>query len=532
MQKSLVDLHGNPISSSDLTEQQTNESRLGHLHRHLAEHPTRGLTPARLASVLLAAEQGDLISQCELAEDLEEKDGHIFAEMQKRRGALLGVNWRITPPRNPTAAEQADALMLEELLTDLLDIDSVIMDASDAILKGFSNQEIEWQQVDGFTVPKEISFRDPSWFQLNPNSRNELRLRDNTYEGAALQPFGWISHVHKAKSGYLSRAGLVRVLAWPFLFKNLSLRDLAEFLEVYGLPVKLGKYPSGASEKEKATLLRAVLGIGHNAGGIIPQGMEIEFRDAADGQSDPFMLMMDWCEKTQSKAILGGTLTSQADGKSSTNALGNVHNEVRQELRNSDLKQLAATLSRDLVYPLYALNGKSFSGSRRLPRFEFDVSKAADLTESVEALIKLASAGDDEIPLSWVHQKYGIPHAEKGEKVLRAPSAPSDSFGFAGLTAQPNFAALRTQPTATASQPSHYSSQTLPQLADQTQPIIDDWVNQLDALLKKAEEEGKSFDEVQQQLVELYPQLDINQLTDALGSAFLAAELAGRDGVI
>lgn len=43
-----------------------------------------------------------------------------------------------------------------------------------------------------------------------------------------------------------------------------------------------------------------------------------------------------------SKAILGGTLTSQAYGKSSTNALGNIHNEVRQEVRDADLRQLAA----------------------------------------------------------------------------------------------------------------------------------------------------------------------------------------------
>ena len=37
-----------------------------------------------------------------------------------------------------------------------------------------------------------------------------------------------------------------------------------------------------------------------------------------------------------------------------------VHNEVRMEVRDSDLSQLSATLTRDLIYPLYALNGKSF----------------------------------------------------------------------------------------------------------------------------------------------------------------------------
>ena len=56
--------------------------------------------------------------------------------------------------------------------------------------------------------------------------------------------------------------------------------------------------------------------------------------------------MMDWCERTQSKGILGGTLTSQADGKTSTNALGNIHNEVRHDLTVSDARQLEGTITR------------------------------------------------------------------------------------------------------------------------------------------------------------------------------------------
>lgn len=43
-------------------------------------------------------------------------------------------------------------------------------------------------------------------------------------------------------------------------------------------------------------------------------------------------------------------------------------NDVRLEVRNADLKRLAATLTRDIVYPLYALNCKSFNDARRIPR--------------------------------------------------------------------------------------------------------------------------------------------------------------------
>ncbi len=39
-----------------------------------------------------------------------------------------------------------------------------------------------------------------------------------------------------------------------------------EFLEIYGLPIRLGKYPSGATSDEKMTLLRAVMMIAMLAG--------------------------------------------------------------------------------------------------------------------------------------------------------------------------------------------------------------------------------------------------------------------------
>ena len=57
-----------------LEAQQTeDESRVGQLKREFADHPSKGLTPARLYQILEAAEQGDLKAQAELFEDMEEK---------------------------------------------------------------------------------------------------------------------------------------------------------------------------------------------------------------------------------------------------------------------------------------------------------------------------------------------------------------------------------------------------------------------------------------------------------------------------
>lgn len=85
----------------------------------------------------------------------------------------------------------------------------------------------------------------------------------------------------------------------------------------------------------------------------MPESMQIELHNVASAGAasgnNPFLQMVDWCEKSIARLILGQTLTSGADGKSSTNALGNVHNEVRRDLMISDAKQIAQTITQQII---------------------------------------------------------------------------------------------------------------------------------------------------------------------------------------
>src|SRR5688500_12119956 len=100
----IVDINGNPINTGQLREAQS--ARVGSLRHEFASHPVRGLTPAKLARIMESAEQGDIRAQHDLFLDMEEKDGHVYAEMSKRKRALLTVDWDIVPPRNPSAKEK------------------------------------------------------------------------------------------------------------------------------------------------------------------------------------------------------------------------------------------------------------------------------------------------------------------------------------------------------------------------------------------------------------------------------------------
>lgn len=523
VETTILDHRGQPMKRSELTaEPQT--SRLASLHTEFENHPSRGLTPGRLASILQGAEQGQLLEQCNLFADIEEKDGHVFAEMGKRKRALQGLEWDIVPPRNASKEEEKAADLAKEVIGDMTDLSDVIFNMADAIGYAFSNQEMTWERYGKEWLPATIEHRPSSWFTVLQNDRNQLRLRDGTSDGQALQSLTWISHIHKATSGFLPRAGLHRVLAWPFLFKNYSVRDLAEFCEIYGLPMRLGTYPSGSSDDEKSTLLRAVTQIGHSAAGIIPEGMMIDFKEAAKGQSDPYQYMIEWCERTQSKAILGGTLTSQSDGASSTNALGNVHNEVRHDLLEADANIMQRTLTRDLVYPIVMLNTSAITSLRRCPRFEFITQEGEDMALYADALPKLVGVGM-RIPESWAHTRLQIPVPDKGEEVLQVggqktlPPDPGTKTALKGHHC-PHCASAALKANAEKDD----IDQRTNQLEAQTNDAMTTMINQIKDLVDQSE----SYEELQKKLLEVYAAINPEELAKVMAQGFSTAELTGR----
>ncbi|MCW9029248.1 MAG: DUF935 domain-containing protein [Kangiella sp.] len=507
----IVDQYGNPIKSKQLEQRQSEAalSMLGGLPSTFGEDPSQGLTIPKLVNIFREAKTGRIEQMANLFEMMEEKDGHIFSEMSKRKRVIQTLDWDIKPPRNATKDEIAHAEWVKEVIQDLDDFDDLIIDLADAIGKGFSAIELCWERIGNEMLPCRFEYHHQRLFTINPDKPNEILLRDGK-SGQELWPFGWITHIHKAKSGYLGDAALFRVLAWPYLFKNYSVRDLAQFLEIYGLPLRLGKYPGTATDEEKRTLLRAVLSIGNNAGGIIPQGMEIDFEAAAEGSEGPFMSMIEWCERIQSKAILGATLTSQADGKSSTNALGNVHNEVRHELTVSDGKQLAKTLTAQLVFPLLAINKSGITDFRRCPRFIFDTEDADDVKAYSESIPKFVDMGM-RIPADWLHEKLKIPKAEDGEEYVLKQETKQLNEG--------------TKLTALSRQDDIDDAD---RVVEQLETTTDEAMTGLIDPVRKLVEKVESLQELRDGILELYQELDHTQLGEQLERAMLAAHLLGR----
>lgn len=529
----IVDQFGRPITNTQLEEPQT--ARLGHLQSEWENHPTRGLTPPKLAQILQQAETGDITAQHEMFADMEEKDAHLFSVVQTRRLTVSQLDWSIEPPANATSGEQDEAAFVTEVLQGL-EMEDILFDMTDAVGHGFSPIELGWDTIEKARMPVTATFRPQGWFRtpISPGlDRNELRLRDNSADGESLWPFGWIMHTHRSRSGYIARTGLFRVLAWPWLFKNFAVRDLAEFLEIYGLPLRLGTYnPNTSDDKARATLLRAVIGIGHDAAAIVPEGMKIEFKEAAKGESTPFDSMIGLMERSTSKAVLGGTLTS-GEGEHGTQALGKVHNELRHDLKKSDARQLATTLTRQLVYPILAVN-RGRTSLHRCPRLVLDTQQPEDIKLLSDSLPKLVNMGM-RIKTDWAHSKLKIPMAEEKDPILQ-PIAPSfgngdDTSALAGLAAmvrRQSAPAQLARLKAAPGDPTNTAADAIDSLVD---AMLDEWQGKPDPVQKAIQEaldSSTSFEDFQVAVEQRLAAMDATALADLLSRGTLAARLWGN----
>ncbi|WP_443659997.1 phage portal protein family protein, partial [Desulfovibrio sp.] len=274
-------------------------------------------------------------------------------------------------------------------------------------------------------------------------------------------------------------------------------------------------------------LLHALRCLGQDAAGIIPAGMEVIFQTPTTTPQDIPGQLVTRCEQGMSKAILGGTLTTQADGKTSTNALGTIHNEVRRDLLAADAMQLAATLTSQLLAPLCLLN-LGITDRKLLPYWRFDTQEAGDLALYADALPKLAPYM--KISRQFVHERLKLPVALDEDDVFRAEGQDGD-----GSDDRPGRQNATTHLTAPVGGDGKEDGEE----TGAGQDALDKMCDSADAALAEAAGAllGPLFAEVaaglppealEKRLADLYPAMDATQLTDILSRLLFVAQLEGR----
>lgn len=494
---------------------------VGDVNDKFSDYPSNGLTPRRLARIFREADEGNVRAQMELFEEMEEKDTHLFSQMQTRKLAVTGLDWEVQPfSEDEIDKEIAD--FIDEQLKGIENFDEVLIDMLDAIGKGISIMELAWTVEDGRNVIEDIEYVHPKKLVWD-STTDELKVCTREYpSGVELPENKFVVHKYKAKSGHASRAGIMRVVSWMYLFKNYDIKDWVSFCEVFGMPLRLGKYDASASESDKKQLMEAIISLGTDAAGIVPSSTMIEFIESQKTTSvEIYEKLARYCDEQISKAILGQTLTSDSGGGSY--AQSKTHNEVRHDLTVADAKSLAVTIRRDIIRPLVEFN---YGSEANIPFFGFDCHEVEDQKEVVEIYKTLACDMGLEIPKSHIYKKFNIPKPENGEEVLKPPQA-----GMMTAQQQPMETTEELKLKQEEGQAEQRQVDTIVSIANkQSEDIFREMMKPIFKMIDKAED----MDELQKvlkdekKLRELYQDMESPELEDLIQQGIYLSHLIGR----
>jgi phage gp29-like protein len=404
----------------------------------LRDYPADGLTPQRLIAVLREADRGSLSASMDLFEQMEEKDAHLFSVANTRRLAVTGLAWEVvsaadTPgwsvirgQRRDRALADEAAAYCNEVLRHVRGFEESLVHLSLALGRNISLVELAWEATPSGLRLGELQPVDFGRLLLGELDEVRVLTEEASREGIEPPPNKFIVHVPQAVSGHPSRGGLLRVTALAYLGKHFAIKDWLIFAEIFGMPVRIARYAPNASTEEKRELLEMMHQLGADATGIFSKAVEVEIQQTRmPGETNLYENLCLYFDREMSKAWLGQTLTTDTIRRRASEPAAQVHERVRRDVRDDDLRKEATTLRRDLLGPLTRLE---FGPEAPVPCFR----RFADQSLEPEQLAKVLAVAVNQlgarVPARWAHTALGIPEAQPGESVLSgSPTSPTAS---------------------------------------------------------------------------------------------------------
>lgn len=186
--------------------------------------------------------------------------------------------------------------------------------------------------------------------------------------------------------------GLMSAIMPYVLYKRGNMGDWAQFCQIFGMPIREYTYDAG-DEEARRRLLEDARRQGANAVYIHPKDSALNIIESGNktGSSDLYKDFTAECDSQMSIAMLGNTLTTDAKA-TGTQALGTVHQEEENEIKEEDEALILSVLNSSRMFRILQALGLNVEGGE----FRFIEAKNVDKTAQLNAVTQL-------------HEKLGLP---------------------------------------------------------------------------------------------------------------------------
>jgi phage gp29-like protein len=528
-QSSIVDSSGRPFVIETFDREIAGPTVTG-VRRHPDSDVMRGITPQRMASILIDAKTGSPERYWELAEEMEERDPHYTSVLGTRKRAVAQLAVKV----EASSASKRDVEIADTLRkwTRRKRLQPELFDMLDAVGKGISCCEIVWGRGPDLWMPARLVHRPMTWFVFDQLEKETPRLRTDTAPlGEELMPGKWLVHRHPAKTGLSVRSGIAFIVAWTVMFTRFSESDWIAFADTYGQPFRLGKYPPGTDGAAIRTLMHAVSMMGADAAAVVPDSMSMEIVQAAKSDGAMFATLASYFNRMKSKLVLGQETTTEAIAGG--HAVSKEQNEVRGDIRDSDAVLVACTLQEQLVDVWTRIN---YGPDIDPPIISLDFEENEDVKATLDGAFGIADRGG-KVSVKQLRDKLGLIEPAEGDELLgrsgiaepdaepadRVPGSLRSRLAATNATRQQ--IALAANAAATAQREAAVQDELLAALEEAGQPMVDGWLEQI----RVAVNEATSLEDLAVRLLELYPKLETANLAAVIGQAMSLSNVSGQD---
>lgn len=424
-------------------------------------------------------------------------DSHVGGCVRRRKAAVKGLEWRLTPTGNNKTDEILTALF------DRLPLSQIINQVLDACLFGYQALEVMWQHQDGLWLPTAIEGKPQEWFVFDEENRLMLRTKENRF-GQPLPEKKFLLATQQAD--YMNPYGRadLAMCFWAATFKKGGFKFWLEFMEKYGSPWLVGKHPRQSQPHEIEDLLDSMEQMLGTAVAAVPDDSSIAMLESASkgASSQVFDEFLRYCKSEIAIALLGQNQTTEAEANRASATAGL---EVTLDIRNDDVAIVEAVFNLLLQW-ICELN----FNVEMLPRFEL-FEQAEINTDQVERDTKLHSIGV-RFSKAYFEREYGF---EQGDIEIQAVENLENAAKSAEF-AEPHLKGLH--PIADG---------IVEQLEIEGETEVEHWLQTVQDRLSQAE----SLEDFRHQLDSLIPELSFAEYGKVMAWASTIAFLAGRQSV-
>lgn len=516
-----------------------------------------GSGQATVGSRLGGAENPSKIVQkkgLQVFEEMEQKDAHYASVLQTRKLALLGKGYEIQPASDsPRHQEQAAFVRwnLEQMrgsfVQDLYEI-------LDALGKGFSITEIVYTLAErgpyrGKVILKALKAKDQSFFGFDLDAFDNI-LEDGILQNPAVSHGMRLANVLsdqalRALSGaqsdginrrlprekfihftFNSRAenpygrGLGALCYWYSWFKSEGgFKFWLVFLEKFGSPTAKLKITESASDADKLKVRQILRALQQETGVVLPEGLELDFLEAARGGEAGYQALIETCNGEISKAVLGQTLTTE-QGSPGSLALGQVHQETLWQILGFDADLLQACINEQLIPRLVDFNWLDVDA---YPLFTIPLKPRKDLAVESQSLAALVNLGA-RIPERYIHENLGLPVAQDDEPILTPQAVPAPPGDFQPFAERP-LSRAKLAPPSWARRAQEEQDALVEAGVSQAGPAVAQ-------ILSRIIDQVRQSKAIENRLYNVELKLNIQPLRDAMLRAGVLASLTGQQAAV